>query len=129
MRVLRRAAAAVLVLSAAVISPSSAAAIAAPDTGTSRTPRPARPDPGREPWPPYRAECRTRIEGSRAVVACHNPYPESDLVQLHIECDRWWDPDVDGKPVDVGPARTVELADRCWMDIRAVWVTHTPAPR
>ncbi|MGP3981557.1 hypothetical protein [Streptomyces sp. KR80] len=73
---------------------------------------------------PFGAECRTSIQGSRVTASCHNPYPDSDMVQLHIECRRWWDPDVDGKPVEAGPARTVVLSGRCWMEIRDVWVTH-----
>ncbi|MEU5164545.1 hypothetical protein AB0G74_33665 [Streptomyces sp. NPDC020875] len=75
---------------------------------------------------PYRAECRTETDGSYATAYCHNPYPVTDRVRLHIECDRWWDVDVDGPPVDIGPAQYVELTDRCWQRVRAVWVTHLP---
>ncbi|MGP4001916.1 hypothetical protein [Streptomyces sp. 8N706] len=120
MRTVRRTPATVLLLAAAVICPVSAVAIAVRDSGTSGT-----REQDRE-RPPYRAECRARVEGSRAIADCHNPYPESDLVRLHIECDRWWDLDVDTDPVEVGPARTVELSDRCWMGVREAWVTHTP---
>ncbi|WP_420803112.1 hypothetical protein [Streptomyces spiramyceticus] len=74
--------------------------------------------------PPFGSTCRTSIEGSRVVAYCHNPYPESDRVQLHTECDRWWDIDADGPPVEVGPARTVRLTDRCWKEVRAAWVSH-----
>jgi hypothetical protein len=78
---------------------------------------------------PFGAECRTSVQGSRAVARCHNPYPDSDTVQLHIECARWWDPDVDTAPVEAGPAKTVELAGRCWMEIREVWITHRRSGR
>ncbi|MET9518771.1 hypothetical protein [Streptomyces sp. NPDC002994] len=72
----------------------------------------------------FGSTCRTTIEGSRVVAYCHNPFPESDLVQLHTECDRWWDIDADGSPVEVGPAQTVRLTDRCWKEVRAAWVSH-----
>ncbi|MER0244099.1 hypothetical protein AAHZ94_19250 [Streptomyces sp. HSW2009] len=73
---------------------------------------------------PTEAECRTSVRGSLATAVCFNPDADADRVQLHVECARWWDPDVDGRPVEVGPARAVTLADRCWMEIRGVWVTH-----
>ncbi|MBT2395048.1 hypothetical protein [Streptomyces sp. ISL-100] len=72
----------------------------------------------------FGSTCRTTVEGSRVVAYCHNPYPESDLVQLHTECERWWDIDADGSPVEVGPAQTVRLTDRCWKEVRAAWVSH-----
>ncbi|MFF3398632.1 hypothetical protein ACFYW6_08955 [Streptomyces sp. NPDC002659] len=82
-----------------------------------------------EPEPPprpqrYEADCRTVIEGSRATAYCHNPYPSIDRVRLHVECERWWDIDADSAPVEVGPAGYAELADRCWKEIGAVWVSH-----
>ncbi|MDX3093883.1 hypothetical protein PV703_09375 [Streptomyces sp. ME01-24h] len=69
------------------------------------------------------AECRTSVRGGEGVAVCFNPDPDLDRVQLHIECLRWWDPDVDGAPVPVGPAETVTLSDRCWKEIQEVWVT------
>ncbi|MEC4017750.1 hypothetical protein [Streptomyces sp. H27-D2] len=95
-----------------------------PRAGERTGPRTVPEDPDEPPREARQAECRTRIKGSTVFTVCHNPYAETDRVQLHIECDRWWDPDVDGKRVEVGPARTVELSDRCWKGIRAVWVTH-----
>ncbi|MFE0176964.1 hypothetical protein ACFWZ2_32135 [Streptomyces sp. NPDC059002] len=78
-----------------------------------------------EPRPrPFGAECRTGVEGSRVVAECHNPYPETDRVRLHVECDRWWDIDLDSAPVDAGPAQTVRLTGRCWKEVRSVWVSH-----
>ncbi|MEU9604393.1 hypothetical protein [Streptomyces sp. NPDC048057] len=74
----------------------------------------------------YRADCRTEVRGSRAFAYCHNPYPVVDRVRLHVECDRWWDVDADSEPVDVGPAQYHELTDRCWKEVRAVWVSHQP---
>ena len=73
---------------------------------------------------PFGAECRITVTGSRAVAYCHNPYPETDQVALHIECDRWWDLDTDGAPADAGPARTVRLTGRCWEEVRSAWVSH-----
>ncbi|MEX3104735.1 MULTISPECIES: hypothetical protein [unclassified Streptomyces] len=82
-------------------------------------------EPEREPSAqPFGAECRTGVEGSRAVAWCHNPYPDTDRVRLHVECARWWDVDTDTAAVDAGPARTVRLTGRCWKEIRTVWVSH-----
>ncbi|MFE4540119.1 hypothetical protein ACFRKB_34490 [Streptomyces scopuliridis] len=72
----------------------------------------------------FHASCRTAIVGSRATASCHNPYPQTDRIRLHVECARWWDIDADSAPVDVGPAGYAELTDRCWKEIREVWVTH-----
>ena len=73
---------------------------------------------------PFGAECRTRTTGSHVTAYCHNPYPGIDRVSLHIECDKWWDLDTDGTPVDTGPAMTVRLTGRCWENVRSVWVSH-----
>ena len=73
---------------------------------------------------PFGAECRVGVHGSRVVAYCHNPYPETDQVALHIECDRWWDIDTDTDPVDAGPAMTVRLTGRCWEEVRSAWVSH-----
>ncbi|MEU9213182.1 hypothetical protein AB0D27_36045 [Streptomyces sp. NPDC048415] len=73
---------------------------------------------------PFGASCRTTVRGSHVTAYCHNPYPETDRVALHIECDRWWDIDSDSTPVDTGPAATVRLTGRCWKEIRSVWVSH-----
>ncbi|WP_030753381.1 hypothetical protein [Streptomyces sp. NRRL F-5135] len=75
----------------------------------------------------FRATCRTRVQGSQAGVSCHNPYPSTDRIRLHIECARWWDIDVDSAPAEVRPAGYAELTGRCWKEIRAVWVTHEGA--
>ncbi|MGI5399888.1 hypothetical protein ACQEVG_10625 [Streptomyces sp. CA-135486] len=74
----------------------------------------------------FEADCRTVIDGSRATAYCHNPYPATDRVQLHIECGRWWDIDVDSAPVDIAPAGYAELTDRCWKEISSVWISHQP---
>lgn len=89
------------------------------DSGTAVAP----PEPE-----PAGSECRTTIGGSRVVAYCHNPYPSTDLVQLHTECVRWWDVDTDGAAVAVAPGRTVRLEDRCWKEIATAWVSHRPAP-
>ncbi|MDH2390408.1 hypothetical protein QCN29_16710 [Streptomyces sp. HNM0663] len=78
------------------------------------------------PRPVYQAECRLAVEGSRATAYCHNPYPQADLVRLHIECDRWWDIDVDTAPVELGAAGYAQLTSRCWKEIHSAWVSHQP---
>ncbi|MFE3830608.1 hypothetical protein [Streptomyces sp. NPDC059092] len=82
--------------------------------------------PGRDRPAPdrFRATCRTDIQGSRALAYCHNPYPETDRVQLHVDCARWWDIDAVGAPVEIRAAGYVRLADRCWKEIRSVRVSH-----
>ncbi|MER5375121.1 hypothetical protein [Streptomyces sp. NPDC002553] len=70
------------------------------------------------------AECRIDVRGSHVVAHCHNPDAGVDRVRLHIECARWWDLDTDTAPADAGPAMTVRLAGRCWMEVRAAWVSH-----
>ncbi|MCX4678187.1 hypothetical protein OG413_23190 [Streptomyces sp. NBC_01433] len=91
--------------------------------GASAGPVPAAPEPE-----PAGSECRTTVEGSRVVAYCHNPYPSTDLVQLHTECVRWWDVDADGAAVAVEPGRTVRLDDRCWKEVATAWVSHRPGP-
>ncbi|MFJ9541716.1 hypothetical protein ACIRPX_31275 [Streptomyces sp. NPDC101225] len=84
-----------------------------------------RVQPGKPPSPQlFGAECRTRITGSHVTAYCHNPYPQTDAVSLHVECARWWDLDTDGTPVDTGPAMTVRLTGRCWQEVRSVWISH-----
>lgn len=72
----------------------------------------------------FGADCDTVIHGSQVSAYCHNAYPETDLVRLHVECDRWWDVDGDGVAVAVGPAGRTELAGRCWKEVRSAWVSH-----
>ncbi|MEV5440355.1 hypothetical protein AB0K80_30755 [Streptomyces sp. NPDC052682] len=76
---------------------------------------------------PFGAACRIRVTGSHATAYCHNPYPGTDRVSLHLECARWWDLDSDGAPVDAGPAQTVRLTGRCWKEIHSAWVSHRRA--
>ncbi|MFI7496908.1 hypothetical protein ACIBVL_00115 [Streptomyces sp. NPDC049687] len=76
---------------------------------------------------PFGAECRIDVRGSHVVAHCHNPYADTDRVSLHIECDRWWDLDIDGAPADAGPAMTVRLTGRCWKEVRSAWVSHQRA--
>ncbi|MDN3297817.1 hypothetical protein QWM81_28015 [Streptomyces ficellus] len=74
----------------------------------------------------YLASCRTSVEGSRVTAYCHNPYPRTDRVQLHVECDRWWDIDSDSAPVAIGPTAYAELTQRCWKEVRDAWISHQP---
>lgn len=109
----------------AVLAPLSAAAVLLLTLPYEALPHARAGDDGaRVTREPFGADCRTGVHGSRAVVYCHNPYPDADRVRLHIECERWWDVDTDGPPVVTGPARTVRLTGRCWQEIRSVWVTH-----
>lgn len=80
-----------------------------------------------EPEEPFGAACRIRIAGSQVTAYCHNPYPETDRVSLHVECARWWDLDSDSSVVDAGPAQTVRLTGRCWKEVGSVWVSHRRA--
>jgi hypothetical protein len=82
--------------------------------------------PAAEAEPPelFGAACRIRVTGSEVTVYCHNPYPETDRVSLHVECARWWDLDSDGSSVDAEPAQTVRLTARCWKEVDSVWVSH-----
>ncbi|WP_461085374.1 hypothetical protein [Streptomyces deserti] len=73
---------------------------------------------------PFGAACRIRVTGSRVTAYCHNPYPETDRVSLHVECARWWDLDSDTSPVDAGPAQTVRLTGRCWKEVGSAWISH-----
>ncbi|MFD0268437.1 hypothetical protein ACFVGY_17970 [Streptomyces sp. NPDC127106] len=75
----------------------------------------------------FGADCDTVIEGSLVTAYCHNSYPRTDLVRLHVECDRWWDLDGDGNAVAVGPAGRAELVGRCWKEVRSTWVSHQRA--
>ncbi|WTK97545.1 hypothetical protein OG700_31350 [Streptomyces sp. NBC_01508] len=73
---------------------------------------------------PFGASCRTTTEGSLVTAFCHNPYPGTDRVQLHIECARWWDVDSDGAPAEAAPAGYVQLTGRCWKEVESAWVSH-----
>ncbi|MDI3404943.1 hypothetical protein [Streptomyces cavernicola] len=77
-----------------------------------------------QPQRPFGATCRTRQSGSHVVAYCHNPYPETDRVALHIECRRWWDIDTDTARVTAEPAMTVRLTGRCWKEVGSAWVSH-----
>ncbi|MFF1511445.1 hypothetical protein [Streptomyces sp. NPDC058326] len=77
----------------------------------------------------FGASCRTVVQGSRVTAHCRNPYPSTDRVRLHVECERWWDVDSDSAPVDVEPAAHAQVTGRCWKEVRAAWVTHQPADR
>ncbi|WP_329277334.1 hypothetical protein [Streptomyces sp. NBC_00691] len=75
----------------------------------------------------FGASCRTVVQGSTVTAHCQNPYPGTDRVRLHVECERWWDIDSDSAPVEVGPADYGELTGRCWKEVRSAWITHQPA--
>ncbi|MDN0195122.1 hypothetical protein [Streptomyces sp. S.PNR 29] len=82
---------------------------------------------GPRPAELFGATCWIRTTGSQVTAYCHNPYPDTDRVRLHIECARWWDIDSDGSPVDAEPAQTVRLTGRCWKEVGSVWVSHRKA--
>ncbi|WP_411106217.1 hypothetical protein [Streptomyces sp. cmx-4-9] len=99
------------------------AAVAVVDLAEIPAEPPVRPAPaaGQEL---FGADCDTEITGSQVIASCHNSYPETDLVTLHVECDRWWDVDADAAPVAVDPAGRVALTGRCWKEVRSAWVSH-----
>lgn len=80
-------------------------------------------DPGED----FGASCHTVVQGSSVTAHCQNPYPRTDRVRLHVECDRWWDVDSDSAPVEVGPADYAQVTGRCWKEVRSAWITHEPA--
>ncbi|MFH7598883.1 hypothetical protein WDV06_27880 [Streptomyces racemochromogenes] len=82
--------------------------------------RPERPG-GREL---YGSDCDTEIDGSQVIAYCHNGFPETDLLRLHVECERWWDLDGDGALVPLDPAGRTRLTGRCWKEVRTAWVSH-----
>ncbi|WP_010468870.1 hypothetical protein [Streptomyces sudanensis] len=88
---------------------------------------PAAADDGQEPAAAG-ASCRTEVDGSHVTAYCHNPYPRTDRVRLHVECARWWDVDIDSLPVEVAATAYVELTERCWKEVRAAWISHDPLP-
>ncbi|MFD5126098.1 hypothetical protein [Streptomyces sp. NPDC058385] len=73
---------------------------------------------------PFGADCRVTVSGSDVTAYCHNPYPATDAVSLHIECDRWWDIDSDGGLVPAEAAETVRLTGRCWKEVSSAWISH-----
>ncbi|MCS0637244.1 hypothetical protein NX801_16550 [Streptomyces sp. LP05-1] len=84
--------------------------------------------PDEPPEEEYIASCRTEVEGSSVTAYCHNPFPRVDRVQLHVECDRWWDLDSDSVPAEVGPTAYAELTLRCWKEVGSAWISHQPVP-
>ncbi|WP_395359939.1 hypothetical protein ACHGLA_08230 [Streptomyces sp. YH02] len=75
----------------------------------------------------FGASCRTVVQGSTVTAHCQNPYPRTDRIRLHVECERWWDIDSDSAPVEVGPADYGTVTGRCWKEVRSAWITHQPA--
>ncbi|MGO4462447.1 hypothetical protein AB4039_34930 [Streptomyces sp. M-16] len=84
---------------------------------------PVRPAPAVTPEL-FGADCDTEIDGSQVTAYCHNGYPETDLLRLHVECELWWDLDGDGAAVSLDPAGRVRLTGRCWKEVRTAWVSH-----
>ncbi|MFJ9418596.1 hypothetical protein ACIRPT_31225 [Streptomyces sp. NPDC101227] len=82
------------------------------------------PAPGDDPREVPRARCRTAVVGSTGTARCFNPNGTLSRVRLHIECKRWYDPDVDTRAVPVGPARQITVAGRCWQEIQDLWVSQ-----
>ncbi len=68
--------------------------------------------------------CQVERYAGTAVATCHNPDARVAFVQLHLTCERWWDPATDSAPRAVDPAQWVTLTGRCWKEIRAVRVTR-----
>ncbi|MEU9035835.1 hypothetical protein AB0D45_13175 [Streptomyces sp. NPDC048352] len=87
---------------------------------------PVRPAPLPEEL--FGSDCDTAITGSTVVASCHNGYPATDLLRLHVECERWWDVDGDGDLVPLDPAGRTKLTGRCWKEVRTAWVSHQRTP-
>ncbi|MEV4948857.1 hypothetical protein [Streptomyces sp. NPDC053755] len=85
------------------------------------------PLPAAEQPDDFGASCRTVVQGSRVTAYCHNPYPGTDRVRLHVECAKWWDVDTDSAPVEVAPTAYVQVTGRCWKEVRSAWITHQPS--
>lgn len=81
-----------------------------------------------DPQEPPHAQCRTKVVGSTGTASCFNPNGNNSRVWLHIECKRWYDPDIDTgtRGVAIGPAQHVTLAGHCWQEIADLWVSHAP---
>ncbi|MET9296356.1 hypothetical protein [Streptomyces sp. NPDC003077] len=73
---------------------------------------------------PLRAWCRTGVRGSTGSAECFNPNASVDRVRLHVECRRWYDPDVDTAAERIGPAGHASLSGRCWHEVDDVWISH-----
>ncbi|MFF3808483.1 hypothetical protein [Streptomyces sp. NPDC002032] len=99
------------------------AALAVVDLADIPAEPPVRPAPA-VPRELFGADCDTEIDGSQVIARCHNGYPETDLLRLHVECDRWWDLDADSAAVPLDPAGRVRLTGRCWKEVRTAWVSH-----
>ncbi|MEU9114246.1 hypothetical protein AB0D04_21285 [Streptomyces sp. NPDC048483] len=84
------------------------------------------PAPADDPRDMPRAQCRTAVVGSTGTARCFNPNGTISRVRLHIECSRWYDPDVDTRAVPVGPAGQITVAGRCWQEIEDLWVSQDP---
>ncbi|MFG2544619.1 hypothetical protein ACGFOM_19470 [Streptomyces sp. NPDC048594] len=117
MRPLARLASASLALACVLVLPYEAMSHARVGTGDSHSLRAE----------PFGSACRVRVVDSDVTAHCHNPYPATDSVRLHVECARWWDLDSDAAPVEAGPAQTVRLDGRCWKEVRSAWVSHRRA--
>ncbi|MGW6569476.1 hypothetical protein [Streptomyces sp. NPDC054975] len=121
MRVSHRRAAALASAAALLAGLCVAAEVRAAPAPTDETPAPVARDDEE-----FGASCRTVVDGSHVSAYCQNPYPTTDRVRLHVECDRWWDVDTDSAPVDVGPTAYAQLSGRCWKEVRSAWLTHQP---
>ncbi|AKH81677.1 hypothetical protein AA958_05115 [Streptomyces sp. CNQ-509] len=118
--------AAALAFAAPVLLPAAGPAYAADGPGSLPGPGPGAVPGAGDRGGPTKAECRTTVTGSTVTARCYNAGPYTDAVQLHIECARWWDPDVDGMRVRLDPAESGELTDRCWFDVAHAWISHEP---
>ncbi|MGW2634195.1 hypothetical protein ACWC2K_33435 [Streptomyces chattanoogensis] len=83
------------------------------------------PDPD-DPREVPRARCRTAVVGSTGVARCFNPNGTISRIRLHIECGRWYDPDVDTRAAAVGPAERITVTGHCWQEIEDLWVSQEP---
>ncbi|WP_044364551.1 hypothetical protein [Streptomyces natalensis] len=97
-----------------------AALLGATASAARAVPPPAADDPQDIP----RAQCRTAVAGSTATARCFNPNGNLSRIRLHIECRRWYDPDVDTRAAPDGPAQQITLTGHCWQEIAEAWVSQ-----
>ncbi|MEU4394585.1 hypothetical protein [Kribbella sp. NPDC023855] len=68
------------------------------------------------------SSCSTWISGEWGHGRCYNSTPYTRTMHLHVECNAFYDPNVD-RDVSVPAYSTVEAQGHCWSSVD--WVTAT----
>jgi hypothetical protein len=66
------------------------------------------------------ATCDTWISGEWGHGKCTNNAAWTRTMWIHVECDAWWDSNVD-KEVPIGNQQTIEMQGHCYSSVS--WVT------